>query len=267
MHGFQNDHTAWDPFVERLDLDRFRVTTFDLVGCGASGGAATWERCSIDEYAADLVAICDQLGLEAPIGIGHSLGGATVLQAALTWPHRLRALVLVAPASTSGLDFVPDDATFEVLAHPTPEQQRQLALAAFRHPPTDADLDALLAVIARATPEHIEGAARSMRGFERQGHLGALALPVLLACGDRDRHVPAAQPPRHPAGHPTLWSAGVDRRRPRAVRRGGRRLRRRRGPLPRRAQLTPSRPIARPLRKIVTGPLSLMTAIVVDGWS
>jgi hypothetical protein len=32
-------------------------------------------------------------------------------------------------------------------------------------------------------------------------------------------------------------------------------------------QATPSRPIARPLRKIVTGPLSLITAIVVDGWS
>jgi pimeloyl-ACP methyl ester carboxylesterase len=190
VHGFQNDHTAWDPFVERLDLDRFRVTTFDLVGCGTSGGAATWQRCTIEEYAADLVAICDRLGLAAPFAVGHSLGGATVLQAALTWPHRLRALVLVAPASTSGLDFVPDDATFEVLAHPTPEQQRELALAAFRRPPSEADLDAVLAVIARATPQHIEGAARSMRAFERQGHLGALALPVLLACGDRDRHVP-----------------------------------------------------------------------------
>ena len=190
LHGFQNDHTAWDPFVERLDLDRYRVTTFDLLGCGASGGAATWERCTIDEYAADLVAVCDELGLAAPVAIGHSLGGATALQAALSWPHRLRALVLVAPASTSGLDFVPDDATFEVLAHPTPEQQRQLALAAFRHPPADDDLAALLAVIARATPEHIEGAARAMRGFVRQGHLGALNLPTLLVCGDRDRHVP-----------------------------------------------------------------------------
>ena len=36
LHGFQNDHTAWDPFVERLDLDAHRVTAFDLVGCGAS---------------------------------------------------------------------------------------------------------------------------------------------------------------------------------------------------------------------------------------
>ena len=85
---------------------------------------------------------------------------------------------------------MPDDAAFDVLVHPTPEQQRQLALAAFRHPPRGADLDALLGVIARARPEHIEGAARAMRGFERQGHLGALALPVLLVCGDRDRHVP-----------------------------------------------------------------------------
>jgi pimeloyl-ACP methyl ester carboxylesterase len=190
VHGFQNDHTAWDAFVARLDLDRYRVTTFDLVGCGASSGAATWQRCTIDEYSADLVAICDELGLAAPIAIGHSLGGATVLQAALDWPHRLRALVLVAPASTSGLDFVPDDATFEALAHPTPEQQHQLALAAFRRPPADADLAALLAVIAQATPEHIEGAARSMRGFVRQGRLGALTLPTLLVCGDRDRHVP-----------------------------------------------------------------------------
>jgi pimeloyl-ACP methyl ester carboxylesterase len=190
VHGFQNDHTAWEPFVHRLDLDRVRVTTFDLVGCGVSGGAASWERCTIDEYAADLVAICDELPLDAPIAVGHSLGGATALQAAQTWPHRQRALVLVAPASTSGLDFVPDDAAFEVLVHPTPEQQRQLALAAFRHRPTDADLAALMAVIARATPEHIEGAARSMRAFDRQGHLGALALPVLLVCGDRDRHVP-----------------------------------------------------------------------------
>jgi pimeloyl-ACP methyl ester carboxylesterase len=190
VHGFQNDHTAWDPFVERLDLTRYRVTAFDLVGCGSSSGAVTWERCTIEEYAADVVALCDALELVAPIAIGHSLGGATVLEAALTWPHRLGALVFVAPASTTGLDFLPDEATFESLVHPTPEQQRQLALAAFGRRPAASDLDALLAVIARATPEHIEGAARSMRGFVRRGRLGALAVPTLLVCGDRDRHVP-----------------------------------------------------------------------------
>jgi pimeloyl-ACP methyl ester carboxylesterase len=190
LHGFQNDHTAWDPFIERLDLEAHRATAADLVGCGASAPGADWERCTIAEYAADLVAVCDALRLAAPVVIGHSLGGATALEAALSHGDRFRALVLVAPASTTGLDFLPDAAAFESLAHPTPERQQQLARAAFQRPPSEEDFAALLTVIAHATPEHIEGAARSMRDFVRHDDLGRLRLPCLLVCGDRDRHVP-----------------------------------------------------------------------------
>ena len=42
VHGFQNDHSAWDPFVERLDPARHRVTRFDLVGCGESAPPEKW---------------------------------------------------------------------------------------------------------------------------------------------------------------------------------------------------------------------------------
>ena len=190
LHGFQNDHTAWDPCIERLDLDAYRVTALDFVGCGASTSVPNWQRCTIAEYAEDVVAVCDALELAAPVLIGHSLGGATALEAALTHEDRVRALVLVAPASTTGFDFLPDDAAFESLAHPTRDQQCQLARAAFRRPPSEDDFDALITVIERATPEHIEGAARSMRDFYRLDDLGRLRLPCLLLCGDRDRHVP-----------------------------------------------------------------------------
>ncbi len=190
VHGFQNDHTAWDPYIGRLDLDSYRVTAFDLVGCGASASVDDWERCTIPEYAEDLVAVCDALEIAAPVVVGHSLGGATALEAALIHEDRLRALVLVAPASTTGLDFLPDAAAFDSLAHPTPAQQRQLARAAFRRAPSEDEFESLLAVIARATPEHIEGAARSMRDFDRHDDLSRLRLPCLLVCGDRDRHVP-----------------------------------------------------------------------------
>ena len=190
LHGFQNDHTVWDPFVERVDLDAYHVTAFDFVGCGASASDVDWERCTIAEYAEDLVAVCDALEIAAPVVIGHSLGGATALEAALAHRDRFRALVLVAPASTTGLDFLPDATAFESLAHPTPEQQRQLARAAFRRPPSNDEFEVLLNVVARATPEHIEGAARSMRDFVRQDDVTRLRLPCLLVCGDRDRHVP-----------------------------------------------------------------------------
>ncbi len=137
-----------------------------------------------------MIAVCDELGLVAPAAIGHSLGGAIVLEAALVEPARFSAVVLAAPVSTSGLDFLPDEAAFEALAHPTADQQRALAGAAFRYPLADDDLAELLAVVARATPEHIEGAARSMRDFTRQDELHTLAVRTLLVCGDRDRHVP-----------------------------------------------------------------------------
>lgn len=190
VHGFQNDHTAWRPLVERLDEDRYRFTSFDLIGCGASASAETWERCTIDEYGADLIALCDALDIDRPVVIGHSLGGATTLRAALDNRGRFAGVVLMAPASTTGLDFLPDEASFEFLAHPTREQQRTLARAAFRRPPPDDDLADLMAVIERASAEHIEGAARAMRTFTCQSELAVLDVPSILICGDRDRHVP-----------------------------------------------------------------------------
>ena len=190
VHGFQNDHSAWRPLIERLDRDRYRFTSFDLVGCGASSGAGTWERCTIDEYGADLVALCDALDIEHPVVIGHSLGGGTTLRAALDHPGRFAAIVLVAPASTTGLDFVRADGSFETLVRPTREQQVVLAKAAFRRPPSDDEFRGLMAVIEQATPEHIEGAARSMKAFTCQPALATLDVPAILVCGDRDRHVP-----------------------------------------------------------------------------
>lgn len=76
------------------------------------------------------------------------------------------------------------------LSHPTIEDQRTLATAAFRQPPPRAVFDTLMAIISRATPEHIERAAESMRQFNRITELEQLRMPALLICGNRDRHVP-----------------------------------------------------------------------------
>lgn len=200
VHGFQNDHTVWQPLIDRLSPDRYRITSFDLVGCGASGNADSWRRCTADEYGADLVALCDALGIKAPVVFGHSLGGGAALSAALTHPGRLAGMVLMAPISTTGLDFLPDEDSFTALAHPTREQQYTLARNAFRHPIGDSDFAELASVIAKASPEHIEGVARSMRDFTRQTELAAIAVPTILICGDRDRHVPLRN-------HLATWAA------------------------------------------------------------
>ncbi len=188
LHGFQNDHTAWTPLVERLDDDRFTTTAVDFVGCGSSSHVDSWQRCTIEEYADDLSALCAMLEIDAPLIVGHSLGAGVALRAALDSPALFRALVLVAPVSTSGLDAMTDE-VFDSFCHPSADQQRELARAAFRHPPASEDFERLLGVLALATPEHIEGAARSMRHLAIIDELPNLALPCVVICGDRDRHV------------------------------------------------------------------------------
>jgi pimeloyl-ACP methyl ester carboxylesterase len=189
IHGFQNDHRAWDAFIAGLRREGRRFTAVDLPGCGASEAPPAWERVTIAELATDVAALLRARAIAEPVVIGHSLGAAIALQLTLDEPDLTSGLVLFAPASTRGLDFV-DDATAERLAHPTPDDQRALLRAAFRRAPDPAVLAALQATVLRADPRHIEGAARSMRTFDVEDRLASIAVPVLLVAGDRDQHVP-----------------------------------------------------------------------------
>jgi sigma-B regulation protein RsbQ len=189
IHGFQNDHTAWDPLVASIGREGRRLTLLDLPGCGQSEAPTTWQRSTIDELALDVAQIVRDLEMREPVLVGHSLGGAIALQVAIDEPELLSGLVLFAPASTTGLDFVPAEAA-DALAHPAPDDQRRLLRAAFHRPPDDERLAALEAVVLRAHPLHIEGAARSMRDFVVEPRLAEITAPAVVVAGDRDRHVP-----------------------------------------------------------------------------
>jgi pimeloyl-ACP methyl ester carboxylesterase len=77
LHGLTFDHTMWEPALaelESIDADR-RVVSFQLPGHGESD--------PLPSYALDLVAdaVHDavvELGLSAPVMVGHSLSGALV---------------------------------------------------------------------------------------------------------------------------------------------------------------------------------------------
>lgn len=195
IHGFQNAGSAWTPLLAAMADDPIRASVVDLPGCGDSEPPPTWERSTIPELAADLATILDG----PAVIVGHSLGGGIALQLALDAPDLAKGLLLFAPVSTRGLDFV-DGATAEALAHPTAETQRALLRAAFHRLPDDETMATLLATIERAHPLHIEGAARSMRTFVVEDRLGEIRCPTLLVAGDRDRHVPLRN-------HLATWSA------------------------------------------------------------
>ena len=85
---------CWDAVARRLSPS-LRVVAVDLRGHGASTkrGPFGWEQ-----FGADVAAFAAALDLRDAIGVGHSLGGHAITQAAGRQPRRFAKLLLVDPA-------------------------------------------------------------------------------------------------------------------------------------------------------------------------
>jgi pimeloyl-ACP methyl ester carboxylesterase len=92
VHGMQCHHGHMLALMDHLS-GRHRVVAVDLRGHGASDKPVS--DYSNEEFAEDLLFLCRELGLERPIGIGHSFGGSLLLWLAANRPDVLSGLVLL----------------------------------------------------------------------------------------------------------------------------------------------------------------------------
>ncbi|WP_432546115.1 alpha/beta fold hydrolase [Kineococcus sp. SYSU DK004] len=124
VHGFGSDQGAWSRVLPVLATDH-RVVLLDQAGAGGFDPAA-YDRqrySTLDGYADDLVAVCEELDLRDVVAVGHSVSSMVVARAALAAPDRFRQLVMLAPSArytddpATGYDggFSPEDVE-EVLA-------------------------------------------------------------------------------------------------------------------------------------------------------
>ena len=93
LHG-GSAHAHWWDHIAPVLARTYRVLAFDLRGHGDSAWTppSTYE---ITDYVSDLEGIVEHLRLQAPIVIGHSLGGFIALSYAVKHATSLRALVVV----------------------------------------------------------------------------------------------------------------------------------------------------------------------------
>lgn len=75
-HGWPLSSDAFEDQMIFLALKGYRVIAHDRRGHGRSSQA--WDGHNMDQYAEDLAALVDHLGLEKAIHIGHSTGGGEV---------------------------------------------------------------------------------------------------------------------------------------------------------------------------------------------
>jgi pimeloyl-ACP methyl ester carboxylesterase len=91
LHGIGSRGVSWVPVAEEL-ASEFRLVILELRGHG--GSAHPDHGYLLADYARDLDAVLNALGLDHPLIVGHSLGGMAVLQWAIANPARAAAIVI-----------------------------------------------------------------------------------------------------------------------------------------------------------------------------
>jgi magnesium chelatase accessory protein len=201
VHGTGSSSDSFRALMPLL-AERFTVIAPDLPG-HAGSEAPSWFRPTLPESAAALGELLAARGLEPAVAVGHSAGAALLVRLAIDRAIAPRLLVALAPA------LVPlRQLAFAVL----PAAARLLAFASARVAPrawSAGGVDRLIRSTGSALGE--PGVEHYRRLLESPGHvtatlsmmahwdlaplfddLPALATPLLLLAGGRDRAVPLA---------------------------------------------------------------------------
>jgi pimeloyl-ACP methyl ester carboxylesterase len=171
----------------------------DLAGFGGSDDHDD-ERVSLDDYARDVLAALDVLGVERAVVGGVSLGGYVALAVARLAPERLAGLILAdtragadTPAGREGrdrmLDVVRDsgsagvaDAMMDKLLGETTRRERPDLVARTR------------ALVLANRPDTLRRATLRLRDRpDATPALGGLTVPALVLVGDEDTVTPRAE--------------------------------------------------------------------------
>lgn len=121
---------CFDRTIAATGLHAFSI---DMRGHGRSDKTPPYEWST---FGADVIGVVDALGLDDLIGVGHSMGGHAIVQAAAARSQRFRRLVLIDPvimspdAYAAGPAAGPFAGISDASAHPVARRRNQFASAA-----------------------------------------------------------------------------------------------------------------------------------------
>lgn len=183
LHGAGSDHLCWPVHLRRLP--GYRVLALDLPGHGRSEGVALH---SVEAYAHRVIKFMDAVGIYRAFMVGHSLGGAIALMAALRFPDRVTAIGMIASGARLPLPMLLlkrlDDLNWspKVLA----------CLEGYLFAPTARrDLIAkVMRELYQVKPEVLISDWRAASSFDLCNELANIYQPVWLATGSADLLTP-----------------------------------------------------------------------------
>jgi pimeloyl-ACP methyl ester carboxylesterase len=183
IHGAGGHHLYWPPQIRRLHNQR--IFAMDLPGHGWSEGIG--HDC-VEDYVEDVLELMTELRFNAAVLVGHSMGGAIALEAALRSPGCVLGIGLVGSGARLRVDPVvlrnaAQEATFHIAINRIAE--RSFAACA------DGRLKELAVQrMAEMRPSVLHGDLTACDAFDAFGRLSEIGCPALILCGAEDRITP-----------------------------------------------------------------------------
>jgi len=196
VHGFPHDRTLWAPQMHALSA-AYQCVSVDVRGFGESSAAPPY---SMDQYADDLAALLDAIGVRRALIAGLSMGGYIAF--AMWRRHASRVNGFVLADTRAGADTGATIATRRgwierlraegVAAVSTSLIAGQLgATTRARHPELET---AVLSMARRASEDGLAGALDAMIARPDSMHmLATITAPTLIVVGGEDTIAPYAE--------------------------------------------------------------------------
>jgi 3-oxoadipate enol-lactonase len=125
--GLGTPRIGWFHQFGFLSLRGYDVVSFDNRGCGETKCESQW---TVEDMAADVVAIADAFGFETFHLVGISMGGMISQEAALAYPDRIRTLTLMAttPGGPESVPMTPEYMAAMMLPDPVERMRKSIEL-------------------------------------------------------------------------------------------------------------------------------------------
>jgi 3-oxoadipate enol-lactonase len=190
VNALGTDFRIWDE-VARIVSRQFRLIRYDKRGHGLSEAGP--DRYDMADYARDLSALLDQLGVTRGTIIGVSMGGLIAQELYRQRPSIFAALVLSDTAAKIGTDESWDARIAEVerggieaIADPILEHWFTADFRARR----SEDLAGWRAMLTRTPTQGYLAACRALKRADLCPYAGAIEVPTLCIVGEEDGSTP-----------------------------------------------------------------------------
>lgn len=190
MHGYTLDHRMWSRQVQGLS-SRFRTVVYDVRGFGRSATPVgqTYRHCD------DAAALCEHLGIERVVAIGHSIGGYQALEFAIDKPALVAGYVAVCVSAPNLVPLTSDlKQMFAAMRKAAREQSIEAAKQIWRNArwfhsareqsALTLELDQILADYSGWDWTHDNPVKHLVPSVSQR--LDELDVPALIITGDRD---------------------------------------------------------------------------------